>query len=287
MRLPGLWWIQQLKARWTMRKSSGGMSSMTRLSTGGGIHVRQTQLAPHGLEFLEDVSEARWVEESVSEFGRVRALAPERFPAYARVFHPAYLDTGLPVRWSTVASWTGRTVHPLMQFERIADLSEDPEYLYKDPPWGSLPEHGSIPEPECRTLVSVLREFTSTPEECFFCLWEGYGNIDTRLYKASSRVRSPGRDYLLFRGPLDAVTSFLNRVDGFWGDSPNIWWPKDRAWCVATDIDLFDSYVGGTEDCIKAILNNPALEALPTTPDARVDLLADEINAPDSSGHGS
>ena len=90
---------------------------------GGGIPVRQTQLAPEGLEFLEDVSEARWVEESVSEFGRVRALAPERFPAYARVFHPAYLDTGLPVRWSTVASWTGRTVHPLMQFERIADLS--------------------------------------------------------------------------------------------------------------------------------------------------------------------
>ena len=81
--------------------------------------------------------------------------------------------------------------------------------------------------------------------------------------------------------------SFLNRVDGFWGNPPNIWWPKDRAWCVATDIDLFDSYVGGTEDCIKAILNNPALEALPTTPDARVDLLADEINAPDSSGHGS
>ena len=287
MRLPCLSWIQQLKARWTVRKSSGGMSSMTRLFTGGGIPVRQTQLAPQGLEFLEDVSEARWVEESVSEFGRVRALVPDRFPAYARVFHPAYLDTGLPVRWSTVASWTGRTVHPLMQFERIANLNEDPGYFYKDPPWGSLPEHGSIPEPECRTLVSVLREFTSTPEECFFCLWEGYGNIDTRLYKASSRVRSPGRDYLLFRGPLDAVMSFLNRVDGFWGDSPNVWWPKDRAWCVATDIDLFDSYVGGTEDCIKAILNNPALEALPTTPDARVDLLADEINAPDSSGHGT
>ena len=260
---------------------------MTRFSTGGGIPVRQTQLAPHGLEFLEDVSEARWVEEGVSEFGKVRALVPERFPAYARVFHPAYLDTGLPVRWSTVASWTGRAVHPLMQFERIADLSEAPGYLYKDPPWGSLPEHGSIPGPECRTLVSVLREFTSTPEECFFCLWEGYGNIDTRLYKASSRVRSPGRDYLLFRGPLDAVMSFLNRVDGFWGNPPNIWWPKDRAWCVATDIDLFDSYVGGTEDCIKAILNNPALEALPTTPDARVDLHADEINAPDSSGHSS
>ena len=50
---------------------------------------------------------------------------------------------------------------------------------------------------------------------------------------------------------------FLNRVDGFWGHSPNIWWPEDHAWCVATDIDLFDTYVGGSRECIKAILSDP------------------------------
>ena len=32
----------------------------------------------------------------------------------------------------------------------------------------------------------------------------------------------------------------------FLGHSPSIWWPEDRAWCVATDIDLFDTYVGGS-----------------------------------------
>ena len=35
--------------------------------------------------------------------------------------------------------------------------------MYKDPPWGFLPQHGSIPEEECRTLVNLLRKFTSTP----------------------------------------------------------------------------------------------------------------------------
>ena len=104
---------------------------------------------------------------------------------------------------------------------------------------------------------------------------KGYGNIDTRLYKASSRVKAPGRDYLLFRGPLDAVMSFLHRDDGFWGYSPNMWWPADRAWCVATDIDLFDTYVGGSTECIEAVLGNPDLEALPTTLDARVDIGGD------------
>ena len=76
MKLPGLSWIQQLKVRWTMRKSSGGMSSMTRLSTGGGIPVRQVELAPQGLEFLENVSEARWVEEGLSEFGKSACARP-------------------------------------------------------------------------------------------------------------------------------------------------------------------------------------------------------------------
>ena len=81
----------------------------------------------------------------------LRSLLPDGFAAYARIFHPAYLnkDEERPVRWSTVASWTGRTAHPLMQFERIASLSEDPNAMYKDPPWGSHPRIGSIPEREC------------------------------------------------------------------------------------------------------------------------------------------
>ena len=165
-----------------------------------------------------------------------------------------------------------------MQFERIADLSEDPHDMYKDPPWGSLPQHGSIPERECRTLAEVLRSLTLTPDSCFFCLWQGYGNIDTRLYKASSRVRAPGRDYLLFRGPIGAIMAFITRDGPFWGHSPSIWWPEDRAWCVATDIDLFDTYVGGSEESIEAVLSNPELEALPTTLDARLDLGGDTIN---------
>ena len=247
--------------------------------------MRQTKLAPDGLEFSEDVSAARWVEErlTLSDFSTVRSLLPSGFAAYAHVFHPAYLngDEEQPVRWSTVASWTGRTVHPLMQFQRVAGLPEGPHINEPDPPWGSHPKVGSIPEAECRTLVEPLRGFTITSGICYFCLWEGNGNIDTRLYKAGSRVRAPHRDYLLFRGPIDAIMAFLARGwPHFWGDSPNIWWPEDRAWCVATDIDQSDTYVGGSRECIEAILSNPDLEALPTTLDASTYLISDTINAP-------
>ena len=269
-------------ARWVRRLTrlrTARFVGMAVLSTGGGVPVRQTKLAPDGVEFCEDVSDARWVEESLSDFGTLRSMLPGGFPAYARIFHPAYLngDEDQPVRWATVASWTGRAAHPLMQFERVAGLPEDP--MYPDPPWGSHPQIGSLPEAELRALVEVLRRFTTTPDDCRFCLWEGYGNIDKRLYSAA-RVKAPARDYLLFRGPIDAALTFTVGEFPFWGDSPNIWWPEDRAWCVATDIDLFDTYVAGSRECIDAVLNAPRLEALPTSRDARVSLDADTINAP-------
>ena len=217
-------------------------------------------------------------------------MMPASFPAYARIFHPAYLGEReeKPTRWSKVASWTGRTVHPQMQFHRIAALSEDHRDFYRNPPWGLLPLRGSVPREECRTLANLLSEFTSTPGHCYFCLWEGYGNIDTRLSCRGARVRAPGRDYLLFRGALDAVMSFLeDRTGPFWGNSPNFWWPEDRAWCLSTDIDLLDTYLGGSRECISAVLSTPKLEALPTTLDASTYLISDTINAPEKFQGGS
>lgn len=279
-------WLLKLKYRWLLWRRPLGMTSMTRYTygSGGPEPVFQTKMAPDGLAWVEDVSPARWVESSLTDFAKVRSLLPAGLSAYARVFHPAYLDgeRQQPVRWSTVASWTGRTAHPLMQFPRVAGLSEGSGDKYKDPPWGFAPEFGSIPDKECQALAEILRDFTSTPDDCFFCLWEGYGNIDARLYETSSRVKAPGRDYLLFSGPLEGITSFLQRIDGFWGFSPNIWWPADRAWCVATDIDLYDTYVGGSKDCIEAVLGSPDLEALPTTRDARVDIGGDDVNPPNA-----
>ena len=76
---------------------------MAWLSTGGGIPIEQTQMAPEGLEWLEDVSHGQWIEESLSDFGTLRSMLPRGFAGYARIFHPAYLGEEMqPVRWSTV-----------------------------------------------------------------------------------------------------------------------------------------------------------------------------------------
>ena len=127
-----------------------------------------------------------------------------------------------------------------------------------------------------------LTSFTGSPPlptVAFFGLWEGRGYIDNRLYPPVARVKGCSRDYLLFQGPLEGVMAFLDRRGTpFWGDSPNVWWPEDRAWCVATDIDLYDTYVGGSGECIQAVLEPPDLEALPTSLDARLDVGGDTVN---------
>ena len=79
-------------------------------------------------------------------------------------------------------------------------------------------------------------------------------------------------------GGGDSIMSFYKHVGGRWGQSPNIWWPEDRAWCVATEIDSLDTYIGGSKACIERVLGHPDLEALPIGLGARVDASGDTIN---------
>ena len=95
------------------------------------------------------------------------------------------------------------------------------------------------------------------------------------------RLRLPNRDYFLARGPLDELGEAYDLFGGSHTvQSPNVWWPDDRAWFVATEIDFESTYVGGSEAAIQAILEDPWLEALPAEPTDGVSWDADVLNAP-------
>ena len=65
-------------------------------------------------------------------------------------------------------------------------------------------------------------------------------------------------------------------------EPPNIWWPANRAWFVATDIDLDSTYIGAGQECTDALFRYPALEAVPAEYRASVAMTADTINLGDS-----
>jgi hypothetical protein len=77
------------------------------------------------------------------------------------------------------------------------------------------------------------------------------------------RVELPWRTYVLFAGPLAAVPAMVEAHDGY---TPNLWWPDDHAWCIATEIDLPWTYVGGSAALIAEVLADPRLEAQPVSP---------------------
>jgi hypothetical protein len=57
----------------------------------------------------------------------------------------------------------------------------------------------------------------------------------------------------------------------------DLWWPADRAWCVASEIDLPWTYIGGSRGLIDAILTDDCIEALPAEPADRVSRVEDWV----------
>jgi hypothetical protein len=67
-------------------------------------------------------------------------------------------------------------------------------------------------------------------------------------------------------------------ADHFVPQSPNLFWPQDHAWCVASEIDLFCTLVAGSEALASALLSDPRLEAWRVFAGDSVTWNSDEIN---------
>lgn len=114
--------------------------------------------------------------------------------------------------------------------------------------------------------MTVLDQQTSTPAEAVFLIWEGYAGLDALrgAVPEADRLQVPDlqRGYLVLEGPVAAADTILEDPPRGWR-RPNVWWPRDHAWCVGTDTDLASTYVGGSTAAITALLADPDLEALP------------------------
>lgn len=62
------------------------------------------------------------------------------------------------------------------------------------------------------------------------------------------------RAYYLLTGPVDAASGITAPGGEPSPQMPDLWWPKDRAWFVATDTDLDWTVVGGSEQLASELL---------------------------------
>jgi hypothetical protein len=137
-------------------------------------------------------------------------------------------------------------------------------------------------------LVPVLARHTSTPDDCWFAIWDGYG-FDTSMTLLAASVRDgeerrelerererlreddarrnksirlalrglpsfelPNRRYYLLHGGVTAASK-ITRPDGEFPQPPDLWWPADRAWFVGGDTDLDWCYIAGSERLVSAV----------------------------------
>ena len=99
------------------------------------------------------------------------------------------------------------------------------------------------------------------------------------------RLALPGREYVLlsadareFVDPEWTRTAGIGWHGGFRGPTPNILWPADRSWFLATEIDFDSTVVGGSHELVGDILSNPQLEVAEVTEDTDLSSMGDRIN---------
>jgi hypothetical protein len=152
-------------------------------------------------------------------------------------------------------------------------------------------------------LLKVLAASTATPEDCYFCVWDGFGGADVAweddavliddegeqpgspgarpplapppaaswVTSSVPKVVIPNRAYWLFRGPLADVGDW-DGAHGWPGQfrlsqvEPAFVWPSDRAWCVAKDVDPHWAGIGGDLALIGRLTSWPRLDVVGADP---------------------
>jgi hypothetical protein len=229
----------------------------------------------------DDTSPADWFVAGIADFGTsVVSLVPRGFAAYVRVFHPAKRGpwpNPTPVRWSEIAELNGTKAHAEMQLVAITGSF----HFQNNPQLGVFdhaPEEQSLPSDLATALSAVLAGHTSTPDRCWFAVWNGFGGTYAPGLTSAPTFVVPARAYHLARGPVDTAAESVLAKDGSRVQSASIWWPDDHAWCVATEIDLNTTYIGCAEACRDAIRALPGIEALEIDPEAGISWLSDSLN---------
>jgi hypothetical protein len=254
------------------------------------------------MRLVNDARVGEWITAGTDTSSRtVRGLVPGGFEDYGVIFHPAFREISdgeqptlfapwnigedrVPVyhravRWGDVAQANGRTAHPTMEWAAITGRWE---YRYDDTQpgiWDIKPQWGSLPQTAVIDLCRQLSRHTSTPADCFFGASAIYGDLPDYVMTAGAELW----DMRLLTGPLLALPSnpFASQPE-IWGyRSANMWWPTDHAWCVHSDYDLQESYIGGSHQCIADLAADPSLEVMRIDRDQ---LLVDDLN-PEPEGH--
>jgi hypothetical protein len=169
------------------------------------------------------------------------------------------------------------------EFEAYARLRFLPDPVYAGQPEVTADDDAPSEHEQLRAALEVLKQHTRASDDCYFCLWEGWGSdIDgdagARIAPAFApsvlngpKVVVPNRAYFLFRGSLSefgdwGVAEMSPRRPRSCMPDPAFIWPADHAWCIANDVDPHYAGIGASATAIDELLAHPGLDVVSADP---------------------
>ena len=284
----------------TLLDPSAGAWLAQQLAEGAQLRHEVTRVVPRGRPqpyeaFARIFHPVPWTCEWTAENARCvesLGLVPDRVPT-----EPGAMADGMTT-WAEVAADQGTEVHASAQW---ADLARGEA--------GGFATSRSCPGLEYGQVADG--EFIG-PVDLVLGLWEGKDSLSI-VVNGDSGVGADGQDDSV-RHPLRSSADEALRTgegllsvfdvgrrylligddgsrlhDPVWGARadlpgegrrlwPNLAWPQDRAWTMATEIDDCWTLVAGSWGLIRALCSHPDLEALPIRPDAGLGPFSDTVN---------
>lgn len=237
-----------------------------RTSDGARVTVPRKHLelvAPdHPLMPEPHASHAAWWLEQLDVWGSdgipVSSFVPSSLPAVCQVLHPWWGPDPVPIRWTELRT------RPAAADVRARLQTGDSILGTVGSEAGLRVETGALDPFTAAALVETLTAATATPDDVFVAVWEGWGDVPPQRFPGAARLDTQARGHFLLRGPLTGVLTSV-AASGHDRSASGLWWPADRSWFVATEIDFAWTYVGGERPLIDRLSGNERLEVVRTT----------------------
>lgn len=171
------------------------------------------------------------------------------------------LQSGTPPEQLITFGPSGFEAYARLRFipDRLSPNQAHHEYGY------DLPQDHPSDIAQTRRALHLLAQFTSTPQECYFCVWEGYSDIT--LPTEAARVELPYRSYVLLRGAVTDIDAWETDLGHGCAIAPPAFvWPLDHRWCFTSDVDPTWAGIGGDHATIRSLLADQQLDVVPAYP---------------------
>ncbi len=123
---------------------------------------------------------------------------------------------------------------------------------------------------QARRALTLLAPHTATAEHCYFCVWDGYGDLHLPTGPVgAAMLHLPHRTYTLLEGPLDALGTWETDLGrGQPVAPPALVWPADHRWCFVSDVDPHWAGIGASAQAVGELRGDPRLDVVPADPSA-------------------